>query len=251
MIIRCQRNRRWGVNSARRRAGRPFQHFKMTISLQYYRLLSWSKYVSQPKILKMCLRIEPEMTEKHDIKRIAIVGAESCGKTTLAEALASELKSYVVPEYFRFYWNAKKFANDDPIWTSKEFTHIASMQNICEDYAATRSKKILICDTNSFLTSVWHRRYLDFYSSDIDEIIKSRNYDLTLYCPAIIPFVQDGTRDGELIRPKMSGWIKERLESLQIPFVTMDGSAVERLSQALKLIKQSFGNFDIETPGHL
>jgi HTH-type transcriptional repressor of NAD biosynthesis genes len=176
----------------------------------------------------------------HFVKRIALVGAESCGKTTLAQALGETLKTYVVPEFGRFYWDAKKSAQDDPIWTTEEFVHIAQMQNVCEDFAARRANKLLICDTNSFLTSVWHRRYLNFYSSEVDELSKDRTYDMVLFCPATIPFVQDGTRDGELIRPMMSDWIKDRLDEWSIPYMILQGSLESRLELVLDKIKSVY-----------
>jgi HTH-type transcriptional repressor of NAD biosynthesis genes len=174
----------------------------------------------------------------HFVKRVALIGAESCGKSTLANALAATFKTWVVPEYGRFYWDGKQFSGDDPFWTTEEFVHIAMRQNECEDYFATRANKVLICDTNAFLTGIWHRRYLGFYAPEVDAHSAGRHYDLVLYFPANIPFVQDGTRDGELIRPEMSEWILERLQEQGIPFHMMEGSVKERVALACKLIKQ-------------
>lgn len=175
------------------------------------------------------------------MKRVVLVGAESCGKTTLAQALGTVLKTYVVPEFGRFYWDAKKTSLGDPIWTTEEFVHIAQMQNACEDFAAKMSKKILICDTNSFMTSIWHRRYLNEYSAEVDLLSINRSYDLVLFCPATIPFVQDGTRDGEAIRPIMSEWIKDRLDKFSIPYMTLQGDMYSRLELVLDRIESSFG----------
>jgi nicotinamide riboside kinase len=130
--------------------------------------------------------------------------------------------------------------SNNPIWTSEEFVHIAEKQNESENYFATRTNKILICDTNSFLTSIWHRRYLGFYSAEVDKLAEKQRYDLVLFCPADIPFVQDGTRDGELIRPEMSNWVKERLSEKNIPSISMQGSREERLEVAAAAVKQLF-----------
>ena len=176
----------------------------------------------------------------HYLKKIALVGAESCGKTTLGNALAKEFGAYIVPEYGRFYWDAKQFAGDDPIWSTEEFVHIAEKQNESENHFALRTNKILICDTNSFLTGIWHRRYLGFYSPEVDQISSTKQYDLVLFCPANIPFVQDGTRDGEFIRADMSRWVNERLSENGVPFITMEGRPEERLSVAADAVKKLF-----------
>ena len=57
------------------------------------------------------------------VKRVCLLGAESTGKTTLAEALAGALETLVNPEYGRPYTELGR-ERARP-WTSDEFTHIA------------------------------------------------------------------------------------------------------------------------------
>lgn len=176
----------------------------------------------------------------HYVKRVAFVGAESCGKSTLANGLARLFKTYVVPEYGRFYWEAKQHASEDPIWTTEEFVHIAAKQNEFEEHFATRANKVLLCDTNAFLTGIWHRRYLGRSAPEVDALTEGRRYDLVLFFPANIPFVQDGTRDGELIRPEMSEWVRTGLTERGIAFSTMSGTVEQRMASAAALIRQLF-----------
>jgi len=63
--------------------------------------------------------------------RIVLVGAESCGKTTLAKQLAGHYQSWWVPEYWRYYWEARHLASSAAL-TSEEFIHVAEMQILIE-----------------------------------------------------------------------------------------------------------------------
>lgn len=169
-------------------------------------------------------------------KRVVLVGAESSGKTTLAKALAESFHTWWVPEYYRYYWEAKHLGLTEPIWTTAEFVHIAKMQNQIEDHYATMANQVLIIDTDSLMTAVWHDRYLSLESPDISRLWLGRQRDLVLFCQTDIAFVQDGTRDGESIRPLMSQWIEERLERHKIKFEKISGSADDRFHRARQLI---------------
>ena len=45
----------------------------------------------------------------HFAKRVVVVGVESSGTTTLAEALAEHYHTVWVPEYGRFYWEGRRY----------------------------------------------------------------------------------------------------------------------------------------------
>lgn len=167
-------------------------------------------------------------------KRICVVGAESTGTTTIAKELAKHYKTCWVPEFGRFYSEAKMTAKNSSNWDTDEFQFIAKKQNEIEDYLVKKSNKILICDTDSFATSLWHERYMGFISKKIDKLNAKKNYDLYLLTDDNIPFVQDGTRDGKHIRHKMHERFKEELKKRQKNFLILSGSRKQRRTQAIK-----------------
>ncbi len=169
-------------------------------------------------------------------KRIVIVGAESTGTTTLAKDLAAHYQTSWVPEYGRAYSEAKLLDVNASNWTSEEFTHIAQMQNSMEDALAEVCNKMLICDTDAFATSVWHERYMESRSLSVEKLADAMHHDLYILTGDEIPFVQDGTRDGEHIRHWMHGRIEERLLESGRTFVVVRGTKEERLAQAVALI---------------
>jgi nicotinamide riboside kinase len=53
-------------------------------------------------------------------RRVVVIGAESTGKTTLAQALAENLGTVWVPEYGRWYWEGRRCLADQE-WDTGEF----------------------------------------------------------------------------------------------------------------------------------
>jgi len=172
-------------------------------------------------------------------KRVCVLGAESTGTTTLSQDLAAALQTCWVPEYGREYSELKQQRGETE-WRTEEFVEIAREQNRREDEAARRAHKILVCDTNSFATCLWHRRYMGFESPEVAKIAASGHWDLYLLTGEEIPFVQDGLRDGEHIRHRMHEWFVEALQSQGVPWKLLRGSREQRLQEALILIKESF-----------
>lgn len=163
-------------------------------------------------------------------QRIAILGPESSGKTTLIQTLALELNAFTVPEYFRFYWEAKRYTKNGATWHEDEFVHLASEQNRFEDLYASQAGDILLCDTNALQIAAWERRYLGKTSKRVLSLAQKRPYDLLLLCRPDIPFVQDGVRDGEKIRADMFTWLTELLDGAHLAYDILAGEKAERLA---------------------
>jgi NadR type nicotinamide-nucleotide adenylyltransferase len=170
--------------------------------------------------------------------RVCVVGAESTGKTTLAEELAARFRTCWVPEYGREYSERKLAAEGGYDFRSEEFAHIAARQCELEDEAARRANKILVCDTDAFATSVWHRRYLGARSLEVEGLAaRHRRPDLYLLTDLNTPFVQDGTRDGEQVREWMHETFVEELRAQRRPFQLVSGTRGERLRQSVGYIE--------------
>jgi NadR type nicotinamide-nucleotide adenylyltransferase len=164
-----------------------------------------------------------------------VVGAESSGTTTLARALAAHYDTVWVPEYGREYWE-QKMAGPDRVWRAAEFVAIAREQARREDAAAREANRLLVCDTDAFATVIWHERYVGRRSAEVEAARASRPIDLYLLTDIDIPFVQDGTRDGEHIRAWMHGRFRAALEEQGRPFAVVSGAHAERLRTAVDLI---------------
>jgi NadR type nicotinamide-nucleotide adenylyltransferase len=172
-------------------------------------------------------------------KRICVLGAESTGTTTLAKALADQLGTVWVEEYGREY-SVRKLAKNDVVWRTDEFVHIAEEQTRLEDTAAREANRVLVCDTNAFATTLWHRRYVGTSSPQVEEIAGKGRCDLYLLTGDEIPFVQDGLRDGEHIRQEMQTWFEQALAKQPVRWKVLRGSLEERLREGQRLIGELF-----------
>jgi len=170
-------------------------------------------------------------------KRIVVLGAESTGTTTLAQALAEHFKTTWVAEYGREY-SFEKQTRGESAWKTEEFLDIAQEQTRRENLAARDANRFLICDTNAFATTLWHRRYMGFDSEELSAVAKHCQADLYLLTGAEIPFVQDGLRDGESIRHKMHDEFITILQRQAVPWVLINGSLAERLARSIGVCQQ-------------
>jgi NadR type nicotinamide-nucleotide adenylyltransferase len=179
--------------------------------------------------------IEP-CVRPHYVCRVVLIGAESTGKTTLAQQLAERFNTIWVPEYGREHWE-KKVAGlvmSDPLpsWSHDEFVQIAAEQQARENLLARQANRVLICDTNAFATGTWHERYYQSRDARVDAIGAADKVDLYLLMAPDVPFVQDGFRDGEKIRDWMHEAFRSQLANGATPWRLIAGSYAARFEAA-------------------
>ena len=179
------------------------------------------------------------------IPRVVLIGAESTGKTTLAQHLAKTFQTNWVAEYGREYWEQKaiNWQNQTPTWTSDEFVHIAAEQQRRENLAARTANKILFCDTNAFATCTWHERYVGHRNEAVDAIGRRDVADLYLLLDIDVPFTQDGWRDGENIRSWMHQRFAEQLSRQSTPTKILNGDWAQRTQGAEKSVAEFLTQF--------
>jgi ADP-ribosylglycohydrolase/nicotinamide riboside kinase len=188
------------------------------------------------------------------VRRVCVVGAESTGTTTLARDLAEHFGCPWVPEYGRTFCEERLAAisgsgtaadtsgsetehapgtvgTDVALmaeirWRSEDFVWIAGRQLADEDAAASRSgAKLIVCDTDALAASIWHERYLGTPAPEVDRLAASRRYDLYLLTGDEIPFVQDGTREGEHLRAWMTERFRQKLSTRPEPWIEVTGGS--------------------------
>ena len=170
--------------------------------------------------------------------RVVIVGAESTGTTTLARDLAQALRVPWVPEMGRCY--SDSISTTDKGWSDDDFYRIGRLQQNYEAEVAQRSDGIIVCDTNAVATELWQRRYMGRTTAAMKIIAKNDKADLYIITGDEIPFVQDGTRDGEHIRHQMHQWFINHIKKTGMPYLVVTGTPADRLKvakeSALKMI---------------
>jgi NadR type nicotinamide-nucleotide adenylyltransferase len=170
------------------------------------------------------------------VRRVAVLGAESTGTTTLTQALAEHYRTAWVPEYGREYSEQKWRNGYVAAWETGEFTAIAREQARREDEAARSANRVLVCDTDVFATTLWHERYVGARSPAVDAMAAARHADLYLLTGDEIPFVQDGLRDGEHVRHRMHERFMEDLGRTARNWRLLTGTPGERLAEAVRQV---------------
>jgi HTH-type transcriptional repressor of NAD biosynthesis genes len=174
-------------------------------------------------------------------RRVVVLGAESTGTTTLAQALAQQLDCEVVAEYGR-QWTEIRPGGLAALWRSEEFEMIARTQLEMEEAAARRTQNgWLVCDTDAFATILWHERYTGLDSRALRKLADAmpgrRIYILT---SDDIPWVDDGLRDGREIRSAMQSRFRSELSRQKLPWCEVRGDRGTRLECAIHFIKSKF-----------
>jgi HTH-type transcriptional repressor of NAD biosynthesis genes len=170
--------------------------------------------------------------------RVALLGAESTGKTTLAEQLADHYETLWVPEYGAVYEQIGR--ERDAPWTTAEFVHIARIRDWLEDFLAGSANRVLFCDTESFVTARWHERLVGTVDATVEQLADNRTYDLYLVCDVETPFAQDehGFRVEGPHRREMHDAYLAYVERIGARYVEVRGSPAERLATATAVIDE-------------
>lgn len=180
----------------------------------------------------------------------AIVGAESTGKSTLAEALAAQLlqatgwRSTWVPEYLR-EWCERE--GRTPAAHEQEAIAAEQARRI---EAAAAGHDVVIADTTPLMTAVYHRQVFGDGSMDAAAIAWQRRCKLTLLTALDLPWQADGhQRDGAHVREPVDTMLRTALVGSGLPFVVVGGLGPARVEAALDALAPHLRRNDSPTPG--
>lgn len=170
------------------------------------------------------------------VRRIAILGAESSGKSTLCGALARRYDTLWVPEYLREFVDAHA-----RVPFEADQAGIAQTQLAREDAAAGAANEFLFCDTTPLMTALYSRVYWGRVDAELEALASRHDYALTLVTAPDTPWVADGLmRESEEVRQRVFAMLVAELDARGIRFVLVEGDLPHRLRQveaALKVLK--------------
>jgi HTH-type transcriptional regulator, transcriptional repressor of NAD biosynthesis genes len=196
--------------------------------------------------------------------RVAVVGAESTGTSTIAGLLAGHYRlrggawarTRCVAEAGRDYtvtkWEQARCAAaaagrpepalEDLQWSAADFDAVAAEQTRRENEAAAAGSPLVVCDTDAFATSVWERRYLGGRARGLQPWATTalpRHDVYLLTSHEGVPWHDDGLREGDLmVRAAMTGWFAAALTAAGHSWVLLTGSIEDRLALAVRVTDQ-------------
>ena len=169
--------------------------------------------------------------------RIALLGAESTGKTRLTQELARHLQDpgrsvAVVPEVLR-EWCGQQGR------TPRQDEQYAIAQEQARRVDAATAD-IVIADTTPLMIAI----YSDMLFADTSlynfAITHQRSYDLTLVTGLDLPWVADGLqRDGQHVREPVDALLRAALERARVNYKVVYGTGPQRLDNALLAVPGS------------
>ncbi len=169
--------------------------------------------------------------------KIAIVGAESTGKSTLALALADALagqtglRCVAVPEWLRTWCEQE---GRTPRQGEQRDILLAQHEQIDD---AARNHDIVVCDTTALTTAVYSQLLFDDHSLDDEACRLQRGMALTLLTALDLPWIADGLqRDGEQVREPVDQRLRRMLLASRVDWSIVAGAGPQRLQSALDAV---------------
>jgi nicotinamide riboside kinase len=179
------------------------------------------------------------------VVKIALLGAESTGKTQLAHALAAHLRNagaqaIAIDEYLR-EWCEVKGRTPQPAEQSEiALTQRLRIEQALRELSASAQPEqasYVIADTTPLMTAVYSE--FVFQDSSLHAAASSyqRSFDLTLLTGLDMPWQADGIqRDGPHVRPPVDALLRRLLQEASIPYEVIYGQGEQRLHNAILAI---------------
>jgi NadR type nicotinamide-nucleotide adenylyltransferase len=168
---------------------------------------------------------------KSEILKIAVVGPESTGKSTMSAYLAKHYNTVWVPEYAREYCEK---LTAPPTWQDE--VNMFYGQLALEKEILPQANKLLICDTTFITVKIWSDYTFAQSPQEVLDELPKHPYDLYLLLDIDLPWEEDPLRDFPHMREHfMDIWHKE-LRALNARYVVISGTGTERYENAVAAI---------------
>jgi NadR type nicotinamide-nucleotide adenylyltransferase len=172
------------------------------------------------------------MAKAKDVIRIAVLGAESTGKTWLCEKLAAHYKTVWVPEYAREYFNNSDIYN----YTLNDLETIARKQLEMEDAAGLEANTIVFCDTSLITLKIWAELEFVTCPPSISDKMYNDRYDLYLITENDVEWENDPLRQNKHSRELLKEMNVREVIKTGKPFCVISGKGNDRLGNAIEAV---------------
>ncbi len=162
------------------------------------------------------------------MRKIAIVGPESTGKTVLTEQLAHHFHEPWVREYAREYLKDKL-----PPYQLTDLISIAEGQLRDESRAIQAADQLLFCDTNLLVIRIWAKDKFGYIPEEIERQWVPEEYFLHLLLYPDLDWEPDPLREDQGRRMELFNQYEAELEDAGVSYAVIKGVGEERLKRAL------------------
>lgn len=175
------------------------------------------------------------MENNTSIKKIAVVGPESTGKSTISAQLAEHYQTVWVPEFSREYCGKLT----GPCSWQDEINMFRG-QIALEEELTPRANKLLICDTTFITVKIWSDHVFGKAPEEVLTELPRRHYDLYLLMDIDLPWEDDPLRNFPDLREHFMEVWKRELTTLNANYAVISGTHDVRKNRAIDIINQFF-----------
>jgi NadR type nicotinamide-nucleotide adenylyltransferase len=175
--------------------------------------------------------MENSQERTKELIKIAIVGPESTGKSTISQQLALHYNTVWVPEYARGY--CEKLVAQ---CTWEDEINMFRGQLELEKQMAPLANRLLICDTTFITVKIWSDHMFGRAPQEVLDMLPQHNYDLYLLMDIDLPWQEDPLRDFPHMREHFLNVWHTELKALEANYSLISGSDEERFRNAVKEI---------------
>lgn len=185
------------------------------------------------------------------LKKVAIIGPESTGKSTLCKELAEHYDTLWCPEFAREYLlkHGMNYSYDDLLTIAKgqvaleeEYEARSRRSEASNRQPATGNllspHSLLFIDTEMYVMKVWCEFVFGKCHRFILDQIVTRKYDLYLLCNIDLPWIKDELREYPDLerRKQLYAIYKDILVNQSTPWVDISGDYEARLKKAINAV---------------
>lgn len=170
--------------------------------------------------------------------RIALLGAESTGKTTLAQGLAAHWQAQghpvsLVPEVQRAW--CEREGHPPP---AKDYAPIAREQQRLAE--AAPAGHWVVADTTPLMVAAYADLVFGDRSLYAEALAHQSSYHVTLLMGLDLPWMADGLREGPHSQEPADAALRSALRGAGLAFAVVHGRGPQRLANALKAVNAAF-----------
>jgi len=167
------------------------------------------------------------------VKRVAITGSESTGKSMLSKQLAEHYQTAWVPEYAREYLDQLGRSYEE-----EDLLAIALGQLNLEKNVETQTGRYLFSDTELLVVKIWSDVKYKRCDPRILEMLEAQQYDLYLLCYIDIPWEYDPQREHPHLREHLFNLYHDEMLERNWNFRIVSGLGITRLKNAIKFVEE-------------
>ncbi|MCD6179950.1 MAG: ATP-binding protein [Bacteroidales bacterium] len=169
------------------------------------------------------------------LKKIAILGPESTGKSQLTEELAAFYNTIYAPEFARNY-----IAGLGRPYNKNDLLYIAKKQVESIKLTSVKANDYLFSDTELIVIKIWSKFKYKTVHPWIENEIKKQNFDLYLLTDIDLEWEFDPLREHPNQRESLLKLYEKELLKQKLPFVKISGQGKMRTLNAIKAIDDFF-----------